>query len=224
MTLLREVGRVPSGVKRSEKPDILLNEINCRVFHSTGSRSEPDLHMARSYSLAMIYKTFIIMILGIILFLNCDLFNFSKFSEAIEKNELYGVYRANFKDILDYIELRSDTTYLHYTIFPDGQERSDSGLWSFRSNSFNIIPYVSSDYIRTAHWSAMGDCKDNELTLFEFLRTPYIIPGYEETPQLPGTKNKHIWKTCLFKKEGLIKIKFDPTFGLYYIKTDSIIK
>ena len=164
----------------------------------------------------MKYNTATMIIMGTILILNCDLFNYFKFSEPIKKDELYGFYIANYKDIFDYIELRSDTTYIHYAIFPDGRVRSDTGYWRYMSSSFNIIPHISSKYGGKGYWSFVSDCEDNELTLYEFQQTPYTIPGYGELTQIPGTKEKHSWCSCLFKKRGVIKIKLGISSSLYY--------
>ena len=166
----------------------------------------------------MKYLLIILIILAIILFLNCDLLDFFKFSEPIEEKELYGVYRANFEDISDYIELRPDTTYLHYTKFPDGRERIDSGFWRFRSDGYSIIPDTSRYYHAKGIWGYRGDCSDNELTFYDFIQTSYTIKGYEMVPEFPGDNVKHVWCTCLYKKGGVIKIKLDPSFGIYYIK------
>jgi len=155
-------------------------------------------------------------------FTECDFVDYWSLSEPINNEEIYGIYKANFPEIYDILELRIDTTYRHYTKYADGSECSDSGFWRLRSDDFSIIPEVASKYAGSGIWRVENECSHYEITFYEFRKTDYTVPGYESNIILPADTGKFSWCTCFYKRKGKMEIKINHSFLHYYIKADSI--
>ncbi len=140
-------------------------------------------------------------------------------SEKIEESEIFGKYVANFGEEPEYIELKSDTTYVHYTKIRDGLVFIEEGFWMFQSKSFDIPSKSVLPTPGLGHVKILTYCKDNRISFSNFVRrTPEILNEYRPLPEGKLNTSHHTWGTCLFKFNDTIIIVYDMWAEQYYTK------
>jgi len=98
------------------------------------------------------------LIVPIFAIMGCE--GISYYSDPVKESEIAGVYYANFGDReSDYIELKSDGSYVHFFVDSEGNTRQDTGRYEFivrRERSYRIrFPA----FIRRHH--QIGGCYSN---------------------------------------------------------------
>jgi len=121
-------------------------------------------------------------------------------SQPVEFSEIIGTYEAKHDSALvDRIQLRSDSTYVHFFVSIDGKEHTDTGGFWFR-HLRNDARRTSIGFLQFRH-------------RFARRAEPTVSPKYYPTDTVPTT-----WVTRFFKSEdGKLQI-VRPTVKESYFK------
>jgi len=159
-----------------------------------------------------------ILILFISLLLACDAL--IPESSIIERNEIFGKYVANFGDFVDYVEVRHDSTYIHYFRYYNN-EYTDTGYWEFHCNTFDIVNNRIPDSIKSMpkNYPPAYIPSEYKIVLYGFIRRhAREYYGYEPRGFINTTP--HTWITYLYKSPAFLEIRleYNPDLGQMYLK------
>ena len=118
------------------------------------------------------------------------------YSEMVLWEDIHGRYYANFGSLGYCIELREDSTYIHWQEAEDGRLYVDTGVYVFHKEA--------------GFYS---------LTLRDFSRRfPETWTCYDPEGVVDTTRQN--WGTYIFKESGLLSITYCPNCKQYYDKRD----
>ena len=124
------------------------------------------------------------------LFVSCG--DFYPPSEPFNESEIPGRYVASHGDGREYIELREDSSYVHFWVSEDGIEHTEGDRWSF--------------YVRDSGYYS--------LSLWDFTRSYKHLLGSLE----PEGWNPDAVGLTYKKWRGKLRIIVHPTENIQYIK------
>jgi hypothetical protein len=139
-------------------------------------------------------------------------------SDPIEINQIYGKYYANFGEKDEYIEIREDTTYVHYYFSENGHQHIDSGYWQFQGINLIIAPDTAKSYIGKGSWKFTTECSKYRIAFYDFTRRTleqYGFKPHEHMKKIIDT-TKFTWQTCFYRLQNKMIIKIDNEY--YYVR------